>query len=290
MPRCCDVRQFTERGLKRRRLKLGRVTVAEESTGCRDDGRRDIWSVNEFCDLGCENALSLPLERFCHDRDGKLLNAGSTEEREHFEALDDVPVVGIEPELIHPVRAAQGGIQPDRITLAVLKLGTVRVRDERGSERVNGRSLDAVDKIGATCEIAPLVTAAGLQHAPERTGKLKEIKPLQDLVTELGVANARVRSEAGRDRVLLEHRANAVVLSNLAEKVNGREPDSPHQIVHETQGVTATFRKKATHLLLKVPCPFGDSFVRVEGALSGRTRIPNEPRRAANQTKRVVTG
>src|SRR6218665_2312658 len=73
----------------------------------RDAGRRDIWSVIEFCDLGCENALSLPLERFCHDRDGKLLNAGSTEEREHFEALDDVPVVGIEPELIHPVRAAQ---------------------------------------------------------------------------------------------------------------------------------------------------------------------------------------
>ena len=99
------------------------------------------------------------------------------------------------------------------------------------------RALDPVDEVGAAREVAPLVAAARLQHAVVLAVELEVVEALQDLVAELGVADARVGVEAGRDRVLLEHRADAVVLADVAQEVDRAEARRPVEVVDQPHGV-----------------------------------------------------
>ena len=109
-------------------------------------------------------------------------------------------------------------------------------------------ALDPVDEVGAAREIAPLVAAAGLQHAAVLAVELEEVEALQDLVAELGVADAGVGVQPRGDRVLLQHRADAVVLADIAQEVDRTEPGRPVEVVHEAHGVLALAREEARHL------------------------------------------
>jgi hypothetical protein len=52
--------------------------------------------------------------------------------------------------------------------------------------------LRAMDQVGATREVSPLVAPPGLQNAITRAVELEEVHPLQDLIAEFGVADAGV--------------------------------------------------------------------------------------------------
>ena len=136
-------------------------------------------------------------------RNGSAATAASSrsisarrQEREDLEALDHVGVVGVEPELVERVGAGQRRVEPDGVALALAELGAVAVGDQRRADRVDRRPLGAVDEVGAAGEVAPLVAAAGLQHAAVLPVELEEVEALQDLVAELGVADALVGVEA----------------------------------------------------------------------------------------------
>ena len=114
-----------------------------------------------------------------------------------FRRCRDVGVRGVEPELVEGVRAAHLRIQPDGVALALAELGAVGVGDQRRSQGVDVLALDLADEVGAAGEVAPLVRAAGLQHAAVVAEQLQVVHALQDLVAELRVADALVGVQAG---------------------------------------------------------------------------------------------
>ena len=110
-------------------------------------------------------------------------------------------------------------------------------------------ALGPVDEVGAAREVAPLVAAAGLQHAAVLAVELEEVEALQDLVAELGVADAGVGVEARRDRILLEHRADAVVLADVAQEVDRAESGAVQsRLLTRRTAFVALGREEATDL------------------------------------------
>ena len=88
---------------------------------------------------------------------------------------------------------------------------------------VRACAADAVrlsDQLDAREQVAPLVAAAGLQRDAVPAVQLQVVHALQDLVAELGEADPRVAVEASGHRVLGQHRAQAVVLADVAQEVD----------------------------------------------------------------------
>src|SRR5690606_22612210 len=123
--------------------------------------------------------------------------------------------------------------------LALAELGAVGVRDEGGAYRMNTLALGLVNQIGAAREVAPLIAAARLQNAAVLAEELEKVHALQQLVAELGVADAGVAVEPGGHSILLQHRAHAEVLADIAQEVDRRQLGRPVEIVDEPRGVVA---------------------------------------------------
>jgi hypothetical protein len=136
-----------------------------------------------------------------------------------------------------------------------------------------------MDEVGAAREVAPLVAAARLQD-----------EALQDLVAELGVADAGVGIQARRHRVLLEHGAHAVVLADVAEEVDGAEALGPVEVVHQAHGARALGGEEAAHLRAQVADPLGHGLLGVEGALGRGSRIADQAGRAPDEPEWPVSG
>ena len=101
---CSAARAARSRASPRRARRARPAT--EERLGRRDHRIRRLRSVHEARHLEREPALRLAPERLVRHARFEPLDLGAREEREDLEPVDDVGVVGVEPELVDRVRAA----------------------------------------------------------------------------------------------------------------------------------------------------------------------------------------
>src|SRR5690606_17565193 len=125
------------------------------------------------------------------------------------------------------------------------------------------------DQVDAREQVAPLVVAAGLQRDPVPAVELVEVDALEDLVAELGEADALLRVEAARDRVLRQHRAQAVVLADVAQEVDRRQARDPVEVVDDARGVLPLEVEEPRDLALEALGPLRDGLLGVEHAYAG---------------------
>ena len=111
-------------------------------------------------------------------------------------ARDHVGVVGVQPELVQRVRAVSAGSSQIALPSLLPNLVPSLLVISGVPMAWTLTCLDAADQVGAAGEVAPLVAAAGLEHAAVVAVELQEVHALQDLVAELGVADALVGVEA----------------------------------------------------------------------------------------------
>ncbi len=239
-------------------------------------------------DLQGEPLLRGPAVGLHLDESFILVDLLASEEREDLHPRDDVGVVSVEPELVHPVRRAHGGIQPDGVALALAELRTVAVGDQRRADGVNRRMFGVVNQIHAAGEVPPLIAAAGLQNTAVGPVQLEIVEPLKDLVAELRVADPRLRVQTSADRVFLQHGANAVVLADLAKEVDSRQRRRPVQVVDDACGVLPLEAEEALHLAAQSRHPLGNGLARVQGPLGCRSRIAHQAGRSPDQAERSV--
>ena len=114
------------------------------------------------------------------------------------------------------------GVEPERSALRLAELGPVGLRQQRRRERVHRRLLDPVDEVEPGRQVAPLVAAAELQGAAVAAEQLEEVQALQELVAELGVGDALLGVQPGRDGVLGDHLVDAEVLADVPQEVDRR--------------------------------------------------------------------
>ena len=89
------------------------------------------------------------------------------------------------------------------------------------------------DEIGAGGEVAPLVGAADLEFAAEGLAEVQEVIGLQELVAELGIADAGVAFHAGLHGVLCEHDVEGKIFSDFAEEIEEAEGGDPVGVVDQ---------------------------------------------------------
>ncbi|MCY1218686.1 hypothetical protein D9M72_306350 [compost metagenome] len=212
------------------------------------------------------------------------------QEGEHLQPRGNVGISGVEPELVEGVGAAHLRIKPDGVALALSELGAVRIGDERRAKGMHVLALHLADKFGTAGEVAPLVRAAGLQDTAVVTEELEVVHALQDLVAELGVTDALIRTETGGNGILAEHGADPEVLADFAKEIDGAKRGSPVEVIDHPGGVVAVKAQEAAHLGLKVPDPFGNGVLGVQGAFRRRPRITDQAGGSAYQAQRLVAG
>ena len=88
------------------------------------------------------------------------------------------------------------GSSQTRAALGLAELGAVGLGDQRRGERVHRPGAAAADEVDAGGDVAPLVGAAELQRAAVPLVQLEEVVRLQQLVAELGEADAASSSRA----------------------------------------------------------------------------------------------
>src|SRR5207253_6670289 len=110
--------------------------------------------------------------------------------------------------------------------------------DQRRRKRVGGVPVNASDEVYAGGQIPPLVASPGLQNGAVPTMQLEVVERLQDLVAELGVADAS-SLQPGADHFLVEHAVDAEVLANVPQEGDGRHRSGPFQVVDDLSGVVA---------------------------------------------------
>ena len=211
-------------------------------------------------------------------------------QREHLEVLHHVAVVGVEPELAERVRAGQRRIEPHGAGFCLAELRAVGLRDQRGSQGMDGLLLDATDEVDARGEVAPLVGAAGLQGAAVAAVELEVVVALEDLVRELGEGDAGFAVEARGDGFLREHPVDREVLADVAEEVDGRQLRGPVEVVDDLRGVGAVEVEELLDLGADLRHPFFDDLTWVERPFPRHARVADEAGGAADEGQRVVSG
>src|ERR1035437_9093864 len=115
-------------------------------------------------------------------------------ECEVFQVTDDIPVVGVDPELVEAIDARAFRVEPDGPGLGLAEFRAVGVGDKRQREAQRRRSKSFVKRlatlfpteINACCNIAPLITAPNLKHAIKLIPEVIKIKRLEQHVAEFG--------------------------------------------------------------------------------------------------------
>ena len=280
--------QLVECGFEGRRVERREVALTEQRLGGEDRRVYCGRAMHERRHLESEALLSRPTEwLFCHQT-LVLLDLGAGQEGKHLQPVDHVGVGLVEPELVEAVRRAHLGVEPDGVALALSELGAIRVRDERGADGVRRLPFDLANEVGAARQVAPLVAATRLQLAVVLTKELEKVEALQNLVAELGVADALIGVQSRRNRVFLEHRADAEVLADLAQEVDRAQRGGPVEVVDEAHRVLALVREKARHLRLQACHPLFNGLAAVQGALGGRARITDQTGRATDEAEGLV--
>ena len=158
---------------------------------------------------------------------------------------------------------------------------------------MNRDALGPVDEVEAGGEVAPLIAAARLQRAAVAAVELEEIHALQDLVAELGVADALVGTQSRADGVLRQHPVDPEMLADVTQQVDRRQLRRPVEVVHHDRGVFGAFADEVEErldLALDAFDPGADDLRIVELALGRVLRVADEAGRTADKRERPVTG
>ena len=172
----------------------------------------------------------------------ELLDLLVRAEAEDAQERADVGIGLVEEVLVEGERARHLGVQPDRAARGLPVLRPIRLGDQWRCQGMHGFAVDATDQVDSGREVAPLVTAACLEHTGISAAKLEVVIGLQDLVAELAVADAS-GLEPGADRLLGEHAADAEVLADVAQEVDRRQVAGPFEIVDDPRRVLALERE-----------------------------------------------
>ncbi len=218
----------------------------------------------------------------------QLLDLRLRAEAEDPQEVGNVPVVRVQPELVEGVRGGQLGVEPDRAGLRLAELGAVRLDDQRRGQRVHGLAVGLADQVRAGREVAPLVAAAGLQRAAVAAVQLQVVHALEDLVAELGVADARVGVQPSGDGLLGDHVVDAEVLAHVAQQADRGHPGGPVQVVDHARRVRALEVEEPRDLAAQALDPAGHRLGVVEHALGGGLRVADQTGGAADQAEREV--
>ena len=144
-------------------------------------------------------------------------------------------------------------------------------------------ALHATNEVHAGGQVAPLVAAAQLQRASVAAVQLQVIDRLHDLVAELGVADA-TGLEPGTDRLLGQHPADAEVLADVAQPIDGGHLGRPVEVVHDRRRIRPGEVEIALHLGSDSLDPCLDHLRVVQGPFAGSsTRIPHQTGRPADE-------
>ena len=79
-----------------------------------------------------------------------------------FQVIDDLLVLGVDPELVKLVSRGLSGVEPDRARLGFAEFGAICFGHQRAGQAKGPVAGGAADQIGAGGDIAPLVRAARL--------------------------------------------------------------------------------------------------------------------------------
>src|SRR5699024_11402404 len=146
------------------------------------------------------------------------------------------------------------------------------------------------DQLHAGEQVAPLVVAAGLQGAAVAAVQLQEVHALQDLVAELGEADALVTGQAPGHGVLGEHGAQAEVFADLTQHVDCGEVFGPVEVVHQQGRVLPVEVEELGNLGVQPARPVGHDLLGVQVTFPGHTRVTDHAGRTAHQGDRPVPG
>jgi len=267
---------------ERRFRYLGELTLAEQhATG----GLRTshlLCAVDQFGEFLGKRSLRSPLVRLvlcCRDERVDFVLAL---EAEGAQQDRDVAVVGIEPELEERIRAGELGIQPDRARFGLTELGAVRLGDQRCGERMDVRGIDSTHQVNARGDVAPLIRSPGLQDTPVLAEQLQVVVGLQQLVAELGVADA-VLGQAGCHRFAIEHAVDTEVLAHIAQELQRIETLGPVVVVDHDSGVVSGEVVEPLELAPDPRHPLGNRLGWVQVPLPRFLWVADQAGRAANQ-------
>src|SRR5690625_3783998 len=100
-----------------------------------------------------------------------------------------------------------------------------------------------------------------------------EVETLQNLVTELCVADAFLGVQPRSDGVFLEHRANPEMFTDFPEEVDGAQVRGPVEVVDDAHRVVSLGGQEPANLGFEPPHPLRDRLAIIERTFSRRTRI-----------------
>src|SRR5690625_1045671 len=100
-------------------------------------------------------------------------------------------------------------------------------------------------------EVPPLIGASGLERHVMATIQFHEIHTLENLVRKLGIGNAFIRFQTGSYDFFSDHGADAIVLSNISQKVESGKVTSPVQVIDHGGTIVTLKRQIVLNLLAK---------------------------------------
>ncbi len=195
---------------------LGGAFAEEEFGGC-DGGLVVLDAVDAAGDILRESLLE-------HTTFGRLSMFGFEgfylflrEESEDTDIASGVDIGAVEPELVELVGRSLLGVEPDVAALGLAELGAVGLSDEGAGECVSLATFHTTDKLGAGCNVAPLVGTSHLEAAVLGAVQSEVVEPLKELIGELCEGDARLH--AFLHRVFSHHIVDGNMLTYITNKV-----------------------------------------------------------------------
>jgi len=214
------------------------------------------------------------------------------EEGEDTEQFGDVGVVALDEELVEAVGAGPGGVEPDGAGGGFTVFGAIGFGEEGVGEAPDGGLEFLAAEVDTGGDVAPLVGGAGLQFAAEFPAEVAEVVGLEELVAELGVADAGFAFHAGADGLLADHDVDGEVLSHLAQEVEVGHGGDPVGVVDEAGRVGGGIEvEEAGELVADAGDVVFDLFAGLEVSFGGSAAgVADHAGGAAGEGDGAVTG
>ncbi|KAI0560468.1 tyrosine--tRNA ligase [Gracilaria domingensis] len=125
--------------------------------------------------------------------------------------------------------------KPHGAALTLSKLLAIGGGEQREGNAVQRLGADLSGQFGARGYVSPLIGAPQLHDAVQGVTQVHKVVRLQQLVGELGEADAVVAGQARLDRVLGNHGVDARVLAHVAKKVQKGHAPQPVVVVGDDE-------------------------------------------------------
>ena len=142
------------------------------------------------------------------------------EQRKKLEIFHDIAVVGVDPELVEPVRRGELRVKPDRPGLGLAKFDARRRCHQGGNHSIASRFAQLAQQFNPHNDIAPLIAAAQLQGAVIAVIQHHKVVGLQQHIAELSKGNAVALLVTPPHRFLSQHIVDGKMLANIAQKID----------------------------------------------------------------------